>query len=186
VGMITFRAGQRAILYTPTGDTLNNSKCRDGERRTGSIYVSSSGFGGMDSLVVDGHSPSDTGTVKVELSFGDFTLLQAGTHYTLTGAYGDPNVHSVHKVNHYGTQNLVTQLGVLADSVFRKSGLILKYNDMSLKGGGLSISQTIEHSPSKPSTRCERGYCHYRCKRTRRYQKPISGIWWTRFVEVHW
>jgi len=123
-------------FITPTGDTLNNANVVTGSDGQVRFTYLSSGFGGMDSLVVDGHSPSDTGTVKVELSFGDFTLLQAGTHYTLTGAYGDPNVHSVHKVNHYGTQNLVTQLGVLADSVFRKSGLILKYNDMSLKGGG--------------------------------------------------
>jgi hypothetical protein len=87
-------------------------------------------------LVVDGHSLSDTGTCTLQLKFDTFPLLQAGSHYTLTGAYGEPGVNSMHNVNHYGTQNLLTQLGALADSAFAKAGIMLRYNDMSLINGG--------------------------------------------------
>jgi len=67
---------------------------------------------------------------------GDLELMTEGEHYDLIGAYGESGVDSKHRVNHYGTSNLINKLKALADSVYADSSYVLRINDVSLQFGG--------------------------------------------------
>lgn len=120
----------------PTGKFIYGQDTLTTDRRktdaSGSLHYKylSSGFGGIDSICVEGETRSDTATAKILLKRNDFQLLTEGEHYRLVGRT------DTHKVNHYATSNTITKLKQLADSVFADSSYILQYNDMSLINGG--------------------------------------------------
>jgi hypothetical protein len=123
-------------FISSTGDVLASLQGTTDEYGNVSYTYLSSGIGGIDSIFVRGKTDRDTANARIVLKTGDFQALAEGDHYDLVGAYGDSGVNSRHKVNHYGTANLIGKLQALADSVHIDSGIVLRINDMSLINGG--------------------------------------------------
>ncbi len=123
-------------FITPEGDTVSVYRGKTGSDGKARLTYRSSGYGGIDSIFVQGSTPRDTASATVHLKMGDFELLTRGEHYRLIGAYGQPGVNSRHSINHYGTATLVKKLKALADTVYARSGYVLRINDMSLIYGG--------------------------------------------------
>ncbi|HEY4612947.1 MAG TPA: hypothetical protein VII11_08200, partial [Bacteroidota bacterium] len=123
----------RFIKGSDTLTTVSDATGSDGKK----IYTYlSSGFGGVDSLFVKGRTNTDTASITIKLRIAEFTELTQGSHYELTGAFGDPGVTSEHRKNHQGTSVLVNTLKALADTIYAAKAYKLRINDMSLAWGG--------------------------------------------------
>jgi hypothetical protein len=123
----------RFVTGADTTVTVQDRTDAAGERQ---YRYLSSGFGGVDSLFVQGETERDTASATIVLKIADFEELTEGTHYRLIGSFGEPGVNSQHRKNHFGTTNLVSRLKALADSVHADSSYVLRFNDMSLQFGG--------------------------------------------------
>jgi hypothetical protein len=121
------------VKGTDTTATVQDKTDAAGERQ---YKYLSSGFGGVDSLFVQGETARDTASATIMLKIADFEELTGGAHYRLIGSFGEPGVSSQHRKNHFGTTNLVSRLKALADSVHADSSYVLRFNDMSLQFGG--------------------------------------------------
>jgi hypothetical protein len=126
----------RGRFRTQAGDTVTTySGLTDTNGRISLRYLSS-GFGGVDSVICNVTGTRDTVRRVISLVVRGLELLTEGDHYDLIGAYGEPGVHSEHHTNHYGTERLRQGIIALADSLYARSGLKLRINDMSLESGG--------------------------------------------------
>lgn len=94
-----------------------------------------SGFGGVDSIFVKGKTDRDTSSTTILLQFPGLEELTSGDHYGLIGAHSQ-GATSEHEKNHYGMEDLVSELKTLADTIYVQKGYELQINDMSLVNGG--------------------------------------------------
>jgi hypothetical protein len=123
-------------LVTSDKDTLKLYRGKtDTTGRTTFKYLCS-GFGGFDSVYAEGLTKKDTATLTILVRMAEFDSLESGAHYVLIGQYGTGNVSSKHRMNHFGTANLITKLKALADTAYSKKEYRLRFNDMSLIHGG--------------------------------------------------
>jgi len=96
----------------------------------------SSGIGGIDSIFVKGTTDKDTASAVIVLKLGDLEELTDGNHYDLVGEYGETDVTSRHRRNHYGKVDLIKKVKALADTIYADKKYKLRINDMSLQLGG--------------------------------------------------
>jgi hypothetical protein len=96
----------------------------------------SSGIGGIDSIFVKGTTDKDTASAVIVLKLGDLEDLTDGNHYDLVGEYGETDVTSRHRRNHYGKVDLIKKVKALADTIYADKKYELRINDMSLQLGG--------------------------------------------------
>jgi len=117
-------------FITPEKDTISvyNGKT-DTSGQAQYIYLCS-GFGGVDSIFVQGKTEKDTSSAILTIKIKELQLLADGDHYNLVGET------TTHPINHYGTSNLNSILITLADTAYADSTYILQYNDMNLINGG--------------------------------------------------
>lgn len=77
------------------------------------------------------------GTINVGVR-GLEQMPESGNGYwRLTGAYGQPDVKSLHFWNHYGTSSVTGALSLIAWRYFEETERSMGINDMSLPKGGL-------------------------------------------------
>jgi len=115
-------------VYSFHGKTDSTGICRF-------IYLCS-GFGGYDSIYVEGLTKKDTASLTILVRISKFDSLESGAHYVLIGQYGTGNVSSKHRMNHFGSLKLIGKLKALADSLYVVRGHILRINDISIQFGG--------------------------------------------------
>ncbi len=122
-------------LVTPE-DTVESFRGKTDTSGTCTFTYLCSGFGGYDSIHVEGLTKKDTATLTILVRMTKFDSLESGAHYDLIGQYGTGNVESPHRLNHYGTASLIATLKALADTAYGDSKIKLRINDMSLVLGG--------------------------------------------------
>ncbi|MFA5832451.1 MAG: penicillin-insensitive murein endopeptidase [Bacteroidota bacterium] len=114
-------------------DTVSVMKCTTDVKGEIKLDYLCSGFGGVDSIFVQGETNKDTASATIVVKVPGLTELTSGSHYDLIGANAGG---SHHNKNHYGKANLINTLKTIADTAYSKKSYRLRFNDMSLIYGG--------------------------------------------------
>jgi hypothetical protein len=119
-----------------TKDTVKSFHGKTDSTGTSKFRYLCSGFGGYDSVYVEGLTKKDTANLTILVTMPKFDSLESGAHYFLIGQYGTGSVESPHRLNHYGSKNLIKTIKALADTAYSDTKVKLRINDISLIFGG--------------------------------------------------